>query len=166
MSAITPTWPTGSATWPPAPWPCSRSTAAGRCPGPLAPTPLDQSGTEAATRFAGAMDRYDLRAGAEAITFLVTQANQYIVQTTPWTLAKEHRDAELDSVLGSLARCLYRLAAMLGPFMPGKAAVLWQALGRTEPLGAATWEDILEPRQEGDQASRPPVLFPKPEPSP
>ncbi len=137
----------------------------GRVPAPDgAVTPLDEAGLEVAERYVTAMDRFDLRGGAEAISGLVTQANQYIVQTAPWTLAKEQRDGDLDRVLGSLARCLFRLAGLLAPFMPEKAAVLWQSLGRKEQLGALTWTEILHPEQEGDVVARPPVLFPKPEP--
>ncbi len=138
----------------------------GRVPaGEGGPTPLDQAGLETAARFAAAMDRYDLRSGAETISMLVTQANQYIVQTTPWALARERRDAELDRVLGSLARCLFRLAVLLAPFMPEKAEVLWTALGRSEPLRTIGWSTLLEPEQEGNLVTRPPVLFPKPEPA-
>ena len=127
-------------------------------------TTLDEAGVEAAAAYAQAMDRFDLRGGAEAVSSLVTQANQYIVQQAPWTLARNHLDAELDEALGALGRCLYRLAVLSGPFMPEKAQLLWQALGRQDPLTSASWDSVAEPAQEGDVITRSPVLFPKPEP--
>ncbi|HEX5632593.1 MAG TPA: methionine--tRNA ligase, partial [Gemmatimonadales bacterium] len=83
-------------------------------------TPLDQTGLDVARRFAAAMDALDLRGGAEVAWELVARANGYIVETAPWALAKAGRDAELDVVLASLFRTLYRLAGMVWPIMPGK----------------------------------------------
>jgi methionyl-tRNA synthetase len=128
-------------------------------------TTLDEAGVEAAGAYADAMDRFDVRTGAEAIGELVSQANQYIVQRAPWTLARNHLDAELDEALGALGRCLYRLAVLAGPFMPEKAELLWQALGRRDSVTSASWESVLQPSQQGDVITRSPILFPKPEPA-
>jgi methionyl-tRNA synthetase len=136
----------------------------GRVPATDTATTLDEAGMEAAMTYAQAMDRLDLRAGAEAISGLVSQANQYIVQQAPWTLARNHLDRELDQALGALAKCLYRLAALTSPFMPEKADLLWQALGRRDSVTSASWDSVLEPAQQGDVITRSPVLFPKPEP--
>ena len=74
-----------------------------------------------AAAYAAAMDALDLRGGAELMGQLVTAANLYIVQTAPWTLAKNGERRQLDAALGALARCLARLAVLSGPFMPGKS---------------------------------------------
>jgi len=129
------------------------------------PTPLDAAGTRAIAAFTRAMDRFDLRGGAEAAWTIVTEANQYIVHTAPWTLAKEGRDAELDTVLASLARSLYRLAVLATPFLPEKAGALWSALGSSGVVDRAAWEGLETPPVTGLRASRPPMLFPKPEPA-
>ena len=135
----------------------------GRIPPGAAPTPLDEAGRLAALGYGEAMDRFDLRAGAEAVAGLVARANQYIVQTAPWTLARERREAELDSALGSLGRCLSRLAVLVSPFMPEKAEAVWQSLGRSGTAAGANWESVANPVPEGGVVSRPPILFPKPE---
>jgi methionyl-tRNA synthetase len=109
------------------------------------------------------MNDFDLKGGADAAWALVTDANQYIVRTAPWALAKEARDDELDDVLASLARCLYRLAVLAAPFIPGKAEALWRALGRTDALDAGAWNGLATPPVAGDRTTKPPVLFPKPE---
>ena len=59
------------------------------------------------------------------------------MQREPWALAKDGRDAELDETLAALARCLYRLAVLVEPFIPAKATELWRALGQTGPIDAS-----------------------------
>jgi methionyl-tRNA synthetase len=109
------------------------------------------------------MDRFDVRGAGDAAWALVAEANQYIVQTAPWALAKEGLDAELDDALTALARCLFRLAVLASPFMPERSLVLWQALGRSGSPGEIDWSALSEPKVAGDRTLRPPVLFPKPE---
>ncbi len=127
-------------------------------------TPLDLATAPILDGFAAAMDRFDLRNGAEAAWRLVTEANQYIVATAPWALARRGAQAELDLALSALARCLVRLSVMTWPFMPGKAAELWSALGCSGDLRSVHWGSLSAPQVAGLATSRPPVLFPKPEP--
>ncbi|HWA57786.1 MAG TPA: methionine--tRNA ligase [Gemmatimonadales bacterium] len=126
-------------------------------------TPLDHAGREAVAACGHAMDAYDLKGGAEAAWHLVTAANQYIVQTAPWTLAKQNRAAELDTALAALARCLVRLAVLTAPFMPGKAQDLWQYLGQAA-AGPGSWDQAVTPEVEGATVRKPDGLFPKPAP--
>jgi methionyl-tRNA synthetase len=62
-------------------------------------TALDQAGARAVSAYAAAMDRFDVRGAGDAAWALVAEANQYIVQTAPWALAKEGRESELDDAL-------------------------------------------------------------------
>lgn len=126
-------------------------------------TALDQAGRDAVARYTAAMDAYDLKGGAEAVGALVGAANGYIVRAEPWALAKAGQDAELDRALAALARCLYRLAVLAAPFLPGKSAELWQALGQEGSAGPAGWTGLAAPPISGASATRPPVLFPKAE---
>ena len=128
-----------------------------------ATTSLDEAGARAVAAYATAMDRFDVRGAGDAAWALVAEANQYIVQTAPWALAKEGRDAQLDDALSALARCLFRLAILASPFMPERSLVLWQALGRSGSPGECDWGALVEPKVAGDKTLRPPVLFPKPE---
>ena len=127
-----------------------------------ASTPLDQSGTEAVGRYQTAMDALNLRAGAEAAWDLVATANLYIQQTAPWTLAKTGQEASLDTVLGALARTLYRLAVLVGPFIPDTAWQLRLSLGFSEHADATDWNALAAPAVAGRQTRKPPILFPKP----
>jgi len=111
--------------------------------------------------YASAMDALDLKAGCERVGALVTEANQYIVATAPWALARSEDDAGLDRALASLARCLVRLAVMTAPFMPSKAEEVWRALGCSDDLWSVHWGSLSGRQVAGLRATRPPILFPK-----
>lgn len=138
----------------------------GTVPSGAPATGLDTAGANAVAAYRTAMDACDLRGGAEAIIGLVGAANQFIVQHAPWTLAKEQNHAELDGVLASLARCLYRLAVLASPFMPERMELLWTALGQSGTAAGADWGHLDSPPVAGASTEKPPILFPKPETQP
>lgn len=123
---------------------------------------LDDEGAGRLATYGSAMDAIDLRGGAEAAWGLITEANQYIVRTAPWALAKAGREADLDITLASLARTLARLAVMTAPFMPGKARALWECLGQSAEFEAAAWALATRPDLTGTTVRKPANLFPKP----
>lgn len=131
---------------------------------PEAPdTPLDQAGREATLAYEAAMDGMDLKGAAEAAWRIVGAANQYIVQTAPWALAKAGKDAELDAALAALARALYRMAVLASPLLPRKAEELWGFLGQSGEASAADWNSLLSPPVAGAATRKPEALFPRPE---
>jgi methionyl-tRNA synthetase len=134
----------------------------GVVPGARDETTLDRAGLEAIEAYGKAMDSLDLRGGAEAAWELVATANLYIQQVAPWKLAKEGREAELDTALAALARTLHRLAVLSGPFIPGKATDIWTALGAPGQPSDAVWDTLATPPTEGLASRRPEALFPKP----
>lgn len=125
-------------------------------------TPLDAHGAAALGAYRARMDALDLRGGADAAWELVSAANQYIVQTAPWALAKAGDGAALDGALAALARCLYRLAVMSSPFLPHAAELLWQALGQDGRVAAASLASADAPALAGRPTAKPPALFPRP----
>jgi methionyl-tRNA synthetase len=128
-------------------------------------TPLDAEGRRAVTAYTDAMDRLDLRRGAEAAWELVAAANLYIQRTAPWALAKEGRESDLDQALACLGRTLWRLAVLTTPFIPGKAQVIWAALGCGGHAAAAPWPALEAPPTAGQLVQPAGVLFPKPVPA-
>jgi methionyl-tRNA synthetase len=125
---------------------------------------LEESGERATTLYAQRMDALDLRGAVEAALALVTDANLSITQSAPWALAKDPaRAAELDGVLGGLARSLVRLAVMFSPVMPAKAQELWGALGQEGALAGAGWARATHPGASGSAVTKPEGLFPRPE---
>ena len=101
-----------------------------------AETPLDEARVSFAVSYHERMQDYLLHEGLKEIFGLVRRANVYIDEVQPWQLAKEGEAAaeRLDAALGSLVRCLRGIAAMLGPFMPGKAAEIWLRMGGGDGL--------------------------------
>jgi uncharacterized membrane protein YccC len=80
---------------------------------------------------------------------IAQEANRYISQARPWTLAKAERagdrraSEQLDAVLAALAATCHQLAAELAPFLPDAAARIRSqitpvggALPRPEPVFA------------------------------
>jgi methionyl-tRNA synthetase len=121
---------------------------------------LDQSGAEHVSGYRDAMNALDLKGATQHIEQLVSAANGYITVAAPWALAKAGDDEKLDAVLGSLMRCLVRLSVMIAPFMPGKAATLWNALGQPTKV-EESWGMALAPDIAGTKITKPENLFPK-----
>ena len=125
-------------------------------------TPLERAAQDTILAYARAMDAQGLQEGAALLIELATRANRYVEETAPWKLAKEQRDADLDSVLANLVRVVARLAVLAAPFMPAKAAEVWSALGAPQPLAAVRFADLNGLRVGGQRVAKPPPLFPKP----
>jgi methionyl-tRNA synthetase len=97
------------------------------------------------------------RAGA-----LVTRANQYIDQTSPFKLAKDPANAaRLDGILYTLAEVCRTLGIVLWPVMPGAAEKLQRQLGFAE----VTTSLVEEPAaiEEGHEIGEVFGLFPRKE---
>jgi len=122
-------------------------------------TSLDAQVTESLARYRTAMDANLLHHGAAAAMELASHANSFIEERAPWAQAKDPaRATELDDTLGSLARTLAALAALLEPYMPAKMADLAQRLGLVEvPL----LSEVAELELGGNTATRGEVLFPR-----
>jgi len=134
----------------------------GVVPAAGAESALDQAGRDAVAAYVEAMDRLDLRAGADAAWDLVSAANLFVQQQAPWALAKAGKEAELDAVLEALAAALARLAILASPFMPSKAQDLWAALGQAGEVSGVRWGLAEAPQVAGAASRKPEGLFPKP----
>ena len=89
------------------------STGAGRLP--------DVAG-EALARYRTAMDAYALHEGVAAAFSIVDAANEFIAETSPWTLAKDPSKSDrLSAVLFDTAEALRVAAVLLLPVMPASA---------------------------------------------
>jgi methionyl-tRNA synthetase len=115
-----------------------------------------------------AMEAYDPQEALEALWRLVTRANQYAEQTSPWTLAKAARNGDpdsasrLDSVLYNMAESLRLLAVYLSPFLPTTAEQILFQLGQdaellSQPGTNRQWGGT----QAGSQVGSPTPLFPR-----
>lgn len=70
----------------------------------------------------------------EEIFSLVSRANKFIDETSPWVLAKDLKDEQkLRTVLYSLAEALRVVGLMLFPFLPKYASMIFEGLGLSLP---------------------------------
>ncbi|MBI1908287.1 methionine--tRNA ligase [Candidatus Uhrbacteria bacterium] len=143
-------------------------TMAEKYVGGVVPERADGFLGEAWPAYRRAMEECRLHDALEAAWSLVRQANQYVDQRQPWTLAKNAETKALADTLYVLLETLRHLAHMLHPFLPGFGEGLFQRLGlgtsdqlALSPPFAEAWGG-LEP---GTQTSKGEPLFPKREES-
>ncbi len=96
-----------------------------------------------AGRYADQMEHFQLQNGIAEAFKLISRANKYIDETTPWILAKDPENAP------RLARVMYNLlescriaGVLLKPFMPESCDKLFAQIGA--PAQTQTWESVLE----------------------
>ena len=107
----------------------------------------------------------------ETIWHALDAANKYIVQTAPFTLARDPaRLPRVAQILGNLLECLRVIADVLEPFMPVTARRILDLLQVDETLATAPYGDGLKP---GHWVKPSIALFPRidkpkadPDPSP
>ena len=110
----------------------------------------------------GGSDGYLLHEGLKAVWSSVARGNEYVDRQAPWKLAKdETRRGELDATMAALVRHLARHCVLLFPFMPGKAAELWQALGGPGALEDQRFDTLRALDASGWRVHKPAPLFPK-----
>ena len=121
----------------------------------------------ARTEYASAMDRQLLHEALAAAWRAVARTNEYVDRQAPWKLAKDPaRRAELETTLATLAWTLAWLAVLTYPFMPSKAARLWEMLGAAGALESFVWRPgdpptIISPA--GWRVRKGEALFPREE---
>ncbi|MBR2926081.1 MAG: methionine--tRNA ligase [Clostridia bacterium] len=105
----------------------------------IIPAPAGEEGTDAelkaacATAYAtlcDAMEEYRIADALEAVFEMLSRANKYIDETTPWTLAKDEANrARLGTVLYNLMEAIRQGAVMLSPFIPTTSEEILNRLG-------------------------------------
>jgi methionyl-tRNA synthetase len=119
---------------------------------------------EAARRFDEEMMAIRPTAALAAVYEVVARANRYMVERSPWTLAKDPaKREELSGILYASAETLRALAILLSPVMPSAAGRLWEQLGVAEALAdqrledASTWGGLVP----GTRTTKGAALFPR-----
>jgi methionyl-tRNA synthetase len=113
---------------------------------PLGTNRLEKEISETRSRVIAAYRANALQEALIQCGALVTRANQYIDQTSPFKLAKDpQRAGELNDILRTLAEVCRTLGTLLWPVMPGAAEKIQEQLGfpksgtslavETEPIG-------------------------------
>jgi methionyl-tRNA synthetase len=93
---------------------------------------LDAAIRNAPGRVAGALADFDLRRATEAVWCIADEANRYVNQTRPWSLAKAGQTAELAAVLSALLAACRAIGTHLRPFLPDAATRMTSQLTPNE----------------------------------
>lgn len=102
---------------------------------PPTTSPLATAVDTAPRKVDSALERFDFRTATAAIWNIVDEANRYVVEAEPWTLAKAEKQgdmaasAELDHVLSLLVHACRVVADELTPFLPVAAQRVAAQLG-------------------------------------
>ncbi len=75
------------------------------------------------------MDALSAPDALQEIFKIVQRANKYIDETTPWILYKNGDTERLRSVMYVLSECIRFSAALLAPFIPDTAEIIYQKMG-------------------------------------
>lgn len=105
-------------------------------------------------------EAFNMKAACENILTLLNFLNTYIEQKKPWSLAKEIKTKELETVLMSLAEALRHVAALLSPIIPETAKKIFGYLNVDEKTSLS--EKSFAPFfKKGHAFKKPDPLFPK-----
>jgi methionyl-tRNA synthetase len=108
---------------------------------------------------------YLLHEGLKSVMASVTRGNEFIQSRQPWAMAKDPaRRVELSSTMAALARHLARHAILLFPFMPAKAAALWDQLGAPGRIEDQRFAKIAALDAAGWKVKKGDALFPRANP--
>lgn len=111
-------------------------------------------------RVRSAMDRLNAPEALSEIFAVVSRANKYIDETTPWILAKdEGKRARLGGVLYNLAETVRICAVMLKPFLTQAPAQILRSLSYDENAGLES--AVFGGLQAGAKIEKLPPLFPR-----
>jgi methionyl-tRNA synthetase len=108
------------------------------------------------------MEKMELSNALAVLWKLISRANKYIDETTPWILGKDpHKKERLAAVMFNLAETLRVVSIMIGPFMPSTAKKMQAQINI--PDEALTWSSMSEYGSYGfeNKMSKGDNLFPR-----
>jgi methionyl-tRNA synthetase len=109
----------------------------GVIPTPSASSPLAETARTAIDVATRAFDEFEFSRGLEAIWSMLSGVDKFIVEQSPWKLAKSTEPLaahQLDDALYASAETLRIAVALLHPVLPESTANIWAQLGITTPI--------------------------------
>ena len=103
-------------------------------------------------RIDAALEGFRIHAALDAVWELVAAGNRFVEDAAPW----KRTGAARDEVLYAACELLRLIAVHLGPYLPGTASRLLEALGANAP-GCPAWGGLAP----GTRLRQRPVLFPR-----
>lgn len=109
------------------------------------------------------VDKRDLSGALASLWKLVSRANKYVDDTTPWTLAKNHESKErLNNVIYNLVEAIRFITVISVPFMPNMAPKVWELLGIADLPELHTWDSLTWGKiPSGSKVRKGEPLFPR-----
>ena len=96
---------------------------------------------EVVGKYEAAMEQMQFSVALNEAFRLISRANKYIDETTPWTLAKDEANKpRLLSVMKNLCEAIRVAAILISPVMPSTAQSIFDTLG--VPAGGRVWEAV------------------------
>lgn len=137
------------------------------CSAPAAPEPQDQVliqlATELRDRYEEAMEHFAPHRALEEVFRVISRANKYIDECTPWVLAKDMsaKGSRLAHVLYNLLETTRICGILLTPFMPESCEKLFAQLGCC--AHCRSWESaaVWGSREESAPVTKGENLFPR-----
>lgn len=138
----------------------------GKLPAERQPGEFDDELIELATstkiRVENYLDKLEFSSALAEIFKLVSRANKYIDQTTPWILAKdESKKARLGMVLYNLCEAIRIISILISPFMPSTAKAIQKSLGEHQHIYEWDKASMFRLLPSGAQIKNVGVLFPR-----
>ncbi len=131
------------------------------CQGEVRAVPGADLETNLQERVGRKIEELDFKGALEEIWLLIAEANNYIVETEPFKLAKDPANAaRVEQILANLLEILRMLAGFLEPFMPVTSWRLFELLGlnpESDAAKAASGEGL----KPGHRVKPPIALFPR-----
>ena len=90
---------------------------------------LIKTANETIAEYQKQMDALHFSQALDSVWKLISRANKYIDETTPWTLNKEGKNEELAKVMTNLAESLRLIAILIAPVMTQSPVKMFEQLG-------------------------------------
>ena len=90
---------------------------------------LMKTAKETIAEYQKQMDALHFSQALDSVWKLISRANKYIDETTPWTLNKEGKSEELSKVMSNLAESLRLVAILIAPVMTQSPVKMFEQLG-------------------------------------
>ncbi len=124
------------------------------------PFPVTQAVNDAVANF----ERFEFSKGIEAVWYLVSSTDKYIVEQAPWSLAKKNDQVSqriLDYVLYTCAEVLRIVTALLYPVLPESSIQIWTQLGMPQQLELVKHADLRSLLLPGQKIGPIAAVFPR-----
>ena len=128
--------------------------------------PIDEELQALAAETAAAYDKYmenmEINSAIKSVWALISRANKYIDETTPWILAKdESKAARLQTVMYNLAEILRIVAILVEPYIPSASPKIYAQLGLPLPERFLLADAVFGKLADGTKVQKGEPLYPR-----